>query len=215
MNKTILLTTAFPLMIIGCGGNSTDHNLGHIPVKWDNTTIEYYMDASILEHTMIVNNVCDILDTIEVRVPALTFIEVDAPGVDVVTFKYVKGVNSSYIGKVPNSEVIISSGRRSIAQHEIHHMLGMVHEHQLPFRDDHVNIDMNTVPDHILKDFKAHSDSMYLYDVYSYDYDVKSIMHYSSGTHGVTIKTLAGKAITYNDEATDMDYMKLNDVYPF
>lgn len=210
MNKSIILT-AFPLMIIGCGG-SVEHNLGHIPVKWDNT-IEYYMDCSLDGRVFIINNIYDVLDSLEIIVPALTFHEVSEPGIDVVTFKYITGINQAYIGKVPNSEVIISSTKRTTAEHEIRHMLGIPHEHQRPDRDDYINIDIDTVKDVNISDFDTKGANAFMYDVYAYEYDTKSIMHYAHKTYGISIKSVTGKTITYNHTASKIDNIKLNDIY--
>ena len=71
--------------------------------------------------------------------------------------------------------------------HELFHVIGMLHEHQRPDRDQYVTIDWNNIPRALHKEFKikkrGNTKPLYTYrglgNTMDFPYDYKTIMHYT------------------------------------
>jgi len=181
------------------------------PVKWDKE-VDYYYTDEMYNHPEIIENIEYVLNDLP-NDTGINFYECAEPGKYVVIFDYIKGENRSTIGKCENPLVIISSGRLDITFHELYHMVGMRHEHQLEFRDDFIQVDFDKVPDEVLDDFIIIPADNYLYNIYDYEYDHKSILHYSSKTWNADIRHIDGSIIPINKTPSIIDRKKLKSIY--
>ncbi|XP_064630009.1 seminal metalloprotease 1-like [Lineus longissimus] len=100
--------------------------------------------------------------------------------VDKLFFKNGRGCSSQSIGMAGGTQTINLStdGCRSIGMylHELGHAVGLLHEHQLPGRDEHIRINWQNVQPSMRRWFDIYSPQ----EVENYDipYDVTSVMHY-------------------------------------
>ena len=104
-----------------------------------------------------------------------------------------------------------------VITHELGHVLGLVHEHQRPDRDEYVTILFNNVvkgyTDQFNKDFAVE----FLYDYKMFPYDYNSIMHYSSnlfsrkpGLHTIVPKK---HSLVYLNSISAIDCKKIRYLY--
>ncbi|XP_054264562.1 astacin-like [Macrosteles quadrilineatus] len=104
--------------------------------------------------------------------------------------------------------------------HELCHTLGMVHEHQAPFRDNYVKVHWENIKKETLKDYTINHG----YRDFGLEYDYKSIMHYDSHALGempsgkwafVTTMTARDPSITLvrNEKLSYRDKIKLELMY--
>ena len=63
--------------------------------------------------------------------------------------------------------------------HELGHILGLVHEHQLPRRDEFLTVHWGNIHPHHEDEFTKYNARAVT--IYGTDYDLSSIMHYESG----------------------------------
>jgi hypothetical protein len=70
--------------------------------------------------------------------------------------------------------------QKGLYLHEIGHALGLVHEHQLPDRDDYIDILMQNVAPHFRVFFSKYSPLVV--NQFTVPYEYSSIMHY-----GITV----------------------------
>lgn len=103
------------------------------------------------------------------------------------------------------------------ALHEIMHALGFQHEHQVPWRDKFIKVNMKNLRPKSLPSFWKLNDSQVLYLGYEYDYD--SVMHYgpyqSSFTQKKVIIALQPGAenMGFLLRLSHTDIYKINTVY--
>ena len=64
-----------------------------------------------------------------------------------------------------------------VIYHEFMHVMGMLHEHQRPDRDNHVTVHLHNVPWGLDKNFRKYTRSLTL----GLPYDGLSILHYETG----------------------------------
>ncbi|KAL8598812.1 hypothetical protein ACOMHN_015391 [Nucella lapillus] len=113
---------------------------------------------------------------------------------------------SSKLGMVGGAQNIVLRGgktascrMRGLYLHEVGHAIGLVHEHQLPQRDDYITINFTNVRPEMLHEFKTYDPEVI--DTMGVEYEYESIMHY--GTRAFS----ANKKQTFAARDKDKEYL--------
>lgn len=126
------------------------------------------------------------------RYTCVTFRPAVSNDVNLVRFQNGEGCISQ-LGMVGGVQVLILDKEgcrfKGLYLHEIGHALGLVHEHQLPDRDDYIEIMMHNVAPHFRVFFSKYSPQVI--NQYDVPYEYSSIMHY-----GVTAFSHDGQSQT-------------------
>ena len=106
----------------------------------------------------------------------------------------------------------IALWKKTHITHEIGHVLGLLHEHQRPDRNNYVTIFYNNIEKTYWRHFDVRKNNLYDETLIEYDYD--SIMHYGYRTgnngNGLVLETLHGKlGFTYKPSNKDLEKIKL------
>ncbi|KAL3848274.1 hypothetical protein ACJMK2_019142 [Sinanodonta woodiana] len=113
------------------------------------------------------------------RYTCLRFREATSSDINVIVFRDTEGCYSQ-LGMVGGQQVIAlsSNGCRytGLYLHEIGHAIGLVHEHQLPNRDDYVEILTENVQPELLDQFTKYTSQAV--DQMNVSYEYSSVMHY-------------------------------------
>ncbi len=100
---------------------------------------------------------------------------------DVSTLKIVKYDGdflgaSVYYGYTDNPVILLSVVENKQILHELGHIIGLMHEHQRPDRDNYISVRWDNIPLEDRTQFMYMEPDTYVY--YEYPYDYNSIMHY-------------------------------------
>ena len=132
-----------------------------------------------------------------------------------------RGCNSP-VGRIGGAQFInlnVADGcfTDAVIRHEIGHAIGMIHEHQRPDRDEHINIIEPNIEPGQEDNFQKINRKMAVRSTY----DTRSIMHYSSGVFSIgsatsnpTITTKGGGRILYNSFFSERDLGTILTYYP-
>lgn len=113
---------------------------------------------------------------------------------------YLGGFDETRIGNKYNRRILI---------HELGHKLGLPHEFQRRFRDLYVKVYYDSIPDNWVANFDT-------YDIcFQTPYAYESVMNYdlSEFAH-VPMEAINGSEIKASDTLTELDVMKINELYP-
>ena len=101
-----------------------------------------------------------------------------------------------------------------VVAHELGHVIGLMHEHQRPDRDNYITINYENILEKFHDQFYKMSSNYWKYDYKKYPYDYNSIMHYGrydfSNNGNLTIVSFVS---INNSKISDMDYAKVKDMY--
>ena len=139
--------------------------------------------------------------------------------------KHDETYSSSTVGKNFNSYIKISKHIfetfdytdekiQARIKHEIGHVLGLLHEHCRPDRDEYIIILWDNIEKKHLHNFEKESSNLYYYKDYVYDFD--SIMHYDTwagGTKTVIIRKDYNTPIFFAKNPSKIDIEKVNFIY--
>lgn len=126
--------------------------------------------------------------------------------------------NSSTVGYRKNPLIYLkSNASQRQATHEIGHLLGFIHEHQRPDRDEYITVLWENIRPEAAGQYALLDTN--LYEVEDYAYDYRSVMHYatSSGTVSAWKKTYTINDSAYDEQwptyLSESDRIKLRDIY--
>jgi len=182
-----------------------------IPIKkWENGIVYYKLyDFNADEITLIRN--C--MHIIEEKSGCISFIENKNENM----VKIFKGnINCSIIGYTEYSYIILKTANKRHVNHELMHCLGFLHEHQRPDRNNYITINFENIIENTINNFIILFDKneKYIYDPIKYEYDYKSILHYDKYAFSKNgEKTIEAPEQIYYSELSEIDIMKIQDVY--
>lgn len=126
--------------------------------------------------------------------------------------------NSASIGYNPNGNnwVKLKAINYSTVLHELGHVIGLKHEHQRLDRDKYITIHWENIQNCEKHNYEKVDPD--LYDSTKYEYDYKSIMHYSQlsfSKNGKQTYTLKDKSLDppISWKPSKIDIMKVQDIY--
>ncbi|XP_064637498.1 cell death abnormality protein 1-like [Lineus longissimus] len=158
--------------------------------RWTGNTVPYYFNGNdYTDHQK--KEIREAMDVFEAET-CLKFRPATSSDVNKVRFKQGQGCNSQ-LGMVGGSQDLNldNAGCRwkGLYWHEIGHAIGLVHEHQLPERNQYVKVNWGNVNPAFNSAFSTYTDSEL--ERFGIPYDLSSIMHYEvkafSQTGGQTI----------------------------
>jgi ABC-type Fe3+-citrate transport system substrate-binding protein len=180
--------------------------------KWENGIVNYKLyDFNADEMTLIRN--C--MNIIEEKSDCVFFVENENENENMVKiFKE----NKNYIfmmGCSQNSYILLKTVNKRHINHELMHCLGFQHEHQRPDRDNYIIVNFENIIENNKKDFIILFDKneKYIYDPLKYEYDYKSVLHYSNYIFSKNGEKTIESIDIYNTELSEIDIMKIQDVY--
>ena len=195
------------IFLVGCGG-TCDRSTYKVQA-WPGGIVRYQLNVS----TKIEKLVLEVFEEIESKTNIKFLESLEDVYVDI--YEWQKDYSEATLGYTQYPYINFESDvPKWVIYHEILHVLGLTHEHQRMDRDNHININYNNIPKIIHYDFILSNN--FLYDVTQYPYDKLSIMHYSSYTYakkGYSITTTKGKVIKQVYKPSQLDWIKLNDIY--
>lgn len=119
-------------------------------------------------------------------------------------------------GQTVNLSAADGCFRDAVIRHEIGHAIGLIHEHQRPDRDNHINILEQNIRDGQEHNFQRIGRKM----AYQTSYDTSSIMQYGSGVFSIgsetsnpTMTTKGNWRIPYNNDLNANDVRAINSYY--
>jgi len=217
MKKLSILFLIF--FLIGCNFEQEDDS---IIQKWENGIVYYQFRDEVSDSEQdVVRKAMDIWEDGTI----VEFIE--ASGIEQYICKIGKAplIDDLYrphaiLGQHKDSEMtFIEVGYFSVILHELGHVLGLIHEHQRPDRDEYVEI----YPENMIVNFE-HNFELFdnpLYEEESLPYNYNSIMHYTSfngSKNGNPVIITTNEDLPYiihwnKKRPADIDYAKVNLIY--
>lgn len=131
--------------------------------------------------------------------------------------------NSSRIGQVSKCVVkLVDSDTarqgKDIILHEFGHMVGLRHEHNRPDRNRYIRVQWENIKEQGKHNFRKTGD--HLYNIESYSYDYRSLMHYDLmdfSKNGKSTIVLIDYKLPLGWHRNDFSYcdiQKINEIYP-
>lgn len=196
--RHLIVIIIFLNLFVGC---ILDDNI--FPEKWPNGIIKYRFTNSISEENR--EKIVSIMNEIETFCPNIHFIQ--WPKGDYVVKIYTGKYNRGTIGYSKKTFISFFDFSEHVIRHELCHTIGLNHEHQRPDRKKYIIIDKNNFSKEYYDDLKKLSKKYFIYNYKKFEYDYKSITHYSN------IKTIEGNTIYSNNYFSDIDKQKINEMY--
>jgi len=122
------------------------------------------------------------------------------------------------IGMYKSTLELINTQSNKTIKHELGHAIGLHHEHQREDRNKYVKILWDNIKESKYRNFAIVKDDLIPENLF--EYDKKSIMHYSPFAFSIngkdTIKSIDGAFYDFFGVAvTDIDIQKIQHLYPF
>ena len=122
--------------------------------------------------------------------------------------------SSSSVGYGPSPAIIFGQIGQHVVIHELGHVIGFLHEHQRPDRDEYIKINYSNIDKSSIFCFEKRPQEEFVYNYKKFPYDYTSIMHYYNTTFSKNgKKTIESPIPTGNDLPSKLDILKVIDIY--